>query len=276
MPYSTDKIPLNQTSLIAFVGPADCGKTYASTSYGLQSEKHGGKDKREALVLECDGRIAALRSRPVLFEPYTNEQGAAGICDFLKSESEQATRTRRANYHTYILSSATSFGGFAVQDSMEDTQKGGKGIEIAGQKMLEMQDYNYEAESFRKLIWVYLTDLKRYANCIVEFHEVPLYKKTPINPGSKMMESTWDGYSYKLLLHGDKIASRLPTKFDEIYHFKAKEPILSTGAVRRAVSFDDNMGRTSIPALRAFGSKAQDISGKEFWPWWNEVIMNGQ
>lgn len=272
MPHSTSLIPTNQTSLIAFVGPADCGKTYASTSFGLQSKKHGGTDDREALLLECDGRIAALRNRPVLFEAYTNEQGAAGVNDFLKSEVAYAQLKHKSNYHTYILSSATSFGSFAIQDSFEDTEKGGKGIEVAGQKMLEIQDYNYEAEAFRKLIWVYLNDLKKYANIIVEFHEVPLYKKIPISPGSKITESSWDGFSYQLLLHGTKIASRLPTRFDEIYHFKAKEPLPSTGGVRRAVIFDDNMARTSISALRTFGSKPQDISGKEFYPWWKSLL----
>jgi len=274
MPHSTDKITFNQTSLIAMVGPADSGKTYASTSFGLQSKKYGGADSREALLLECDGRITALRGRPVLFEAYTNEQGAAGICDFLKSEVANATRNQRSNYHTYIISSATSFGDFAVQDSFEDTEASnkGKGIEVAGQKMLEMQDYNYEAESFRKLIWVYLTDLKKYANCIVEFHEVPLYISTPISPGSKIKKDEWDGYSYKLLLHGNKIASRLPTKFDEVYHFRAKEPLPSTGGIRRMVCFQDNVGRTAFPGLRRFGSKPQDITNKEFYPFWQTSL----
>lgn len=253
------------------VGPADCGKTYASTSFGLKGKRHGGDDPREALLWELDGRIAALRGRPVMFDSFTNEEGADGVLKSVIAEREYCVKYKKAQYHTYILSSATSFGDFAVADSLEATDKD-KGRTKGEQKLLTMEDYGYEAEAFRKLLWENLQDIKRYADVILEFHEVPLYKKEPISPGSKIMESTWDGYSYKLLLHGNKIASRLPTKFDEVYHWKAKEPLPSTGGVRRGVTFVDNVGRTSIPALAKLGSRLQDMSGKEFYPWWREQI----
>lgn len=270
MPFKTSDITLDRDNgLYAFVGPADCGKTYASTSFGLASKSFGGSDPREALVIECDGRITALRNRPVVFEPFTNEQGAVGVLDYIKELREDAVRYKKCKYHTIIFSSATAFGDFAVADSLEGTEKG-KGKTHAELKMLTMQDYGFEAEAFRQLLWENFTDLKRYCRVIVEFHEVPEYTNEPVTPGSKITVARWDGFSYKLLMHGNKIASRLSTRFDEMYHFKAKESLPSTGGLRRSVCFQDNVGRTSFEGLKKFGSRSVDISRKEFYPWWLE------
>ena len=87
MPQSTRDIKLDETKLFLFVGPADAGKSYAATSFGLMSKEYGGTDDRPAYVLELDGRLAALRNRPVVYDSYTNIEGAIGVLNRVKAAS---------------------------------------------------------------------------------------------------------------------------------------------------------------------------------------------
>jgi len=83
MPLKTSDIPLEQTSLFLFVGPSDSGKSFAASSFGLKSKEYGGDDDRPAYLMDCDGRVSALRGRPVVYDTYTNIEGAIGVLNRL-------------------------------------------------------------------------------------------------------------------------------------------------------------------------------------------------
>lgn len=276
MPLNTKDIPLEQTSLFLFVGPHDSGKTFAATSFGLKSKEFGGDDDRPAYEMECDGRVAALRGRPVVYDAYTNEEGAVGVLNRLEEIRETCIKHRRAPFHTLIgPDSFTSFCDFAIADSQDVTRQLNKANPKAAPKgrfrgdlnMLTVQDYGYEDESVRQLIWEHLVDIKKYANVIVTAHEVMKYK---VIPGSSEGAPTVRLEDKLGLLGRDKIAAKVPTKFDEIYHFKSKELVHSEKRIRRQVVFEDELARTGYSQLK--GMKMHDISGKEFYPYWKELI----
>lgn len=275
MPQSTKDIKLDSTNLFLFVGPADAGKSYAATSFGLISKEFGGTDDRPAYMLELDGRLSALRNRPIVYDSFTNIEGAIGVLNRLYDLRETCVKFDRAPFHTLILDSFTTFNDFAIAESQNITykhneanpkdQKGRKRGELL---MLTVEDYGYEAESWRQLMYEYLFDLKRYCNVIVTAHEVPSYKTIKGNPGEPT-RSEYEGL--RILSHGNKIAARIPTKFDEIYHFLSKEKVISTKSIRRSICFQDELARTSYPQL-ARSTENHDISGKEFYLWWKEKI----
>lgn len=278
MPLSTKDIKLENTNLILMVGAADSGKSYAATSFGFKSKEYGGDDDRPAYLLELDGRISALRNRPVVFDYFTNIEGAIGVLKKVKELRDTAVKFGKTGYHTLIFDSFTTYNDFAIADSQDITinknidnksndEKGRKRGEL---QMLTIEDYGYESESWRQLMYECLVDLKRFCNVIVIAHETETYRK---KPGTKPGEPTlMEPVGYKVLSHGNKIASRIPTKFDEIYHFLPKETIISTKSIRRQVVFQDELARTSYPELIKLGTTAQDISGKEFYMWWKEKI----
>lgn len=267
MPLSTKDIKPDSTNLFLFVGPADAGKSFAATSFGLKSKAFGGDDPRPCYMLELDNRIAALRNRPVEYDTFTNEEGAIGVLNRVIALREACVKMKAAPFHTLILDSATSLGDMAVADSMDTKTSAGR--KIGELKMLTVEDYGYEAETWRQVLWENLIDIKRYANVIVTAHETKQYREVKGPPGSPA-KSVWDG-EYKLLMHGNKIADKLPTKFDEVYHFMAKEVVVSQKNIRRSVVFQDNLARTSYPKL-ASSTASYDISGKEFYTFWCDLI----
>ena len=273
MPLSTDDIKTDEPKLFLFVGPGDAGKSYAASSFGYASETFGGKDKRPAYVIECDGRVHALRSRPVVYDFFTNhdsswrpgEGGAIAIINRLEELREKCVSTRSAPFHTLIApDSFTAFCAFCISDCMEDKTSGGR--KIGGLKLPTIEDYGYESEAVRQLMWEHLTDIKKYCNVIVTAHEVEKYKKVKTAPGAPS-ESILDGFK---ILARDKISAGIPVKFDEIYHFLAKEKVSSTKSIRRSVVFQDELARTSFSKLTT--TEAHDISGQEFYKWWLEKI----
>ena len=275
MPLKTSDIPLEQTSLFLFVGPSDSGKSYAASSFGLKSKEFGGEDPRPAYLMDCDGRVQALRNRPVQYDTYTNEEGAIGVLNRLIEIRETCIKFNKAPFHTLIgPDSFTSFCDMAVADSLDVTvqnnklnpkdKKGRKRGELA---MLTVQDYGYEDEAVRQLVWESLLDIKKYANVIVTAHEVTKYKVIPGAGEGAPSIRTEDGLR---ILGRDKISAKLPTKFDEVYHFLAKETVPSQQSVRRQVVFLDELGRSGYPQLQS--TKKHDISSKEFYPFWKELI----
>lgn len=276
MPKSTSDIPLEQTSLFGFVGPSDSGKSYAASSFGFKSKEFGGDDARPAYVLECDGRVSALRDRPVQFDSYTNEEGAIGVLNRLIELRESCVKNKVAPFHTLIgPDSFTSFCDFAIADSLDVTiQKNAqakKGETLKGRRkgdlqLLTVEDYGYESEAVRQLVWESLLDIKKYANVIVTFHEVTKYKMLEAAPGAPSVRVE-DGLK---ILGRDAISAKIPTKFDEIYHFLPKETVPSEKRMRYQVVFLDGLARTSYPQLRS--TTKHDISGKEFYPFWKEKI----
>lgn len=225
-------------------------------------------------MLELDGRLAALRNRPIVFDSFTNVEGAIGVLNKVKELRETCVKFNRSPFHTLIFDSFTTYNDFAVADSQDITLKKLAGGADVGRKrgelqMLTIEDYGYEAESWRQLMYECLVDLKRYCNVIVIAHEVESYKqvKGKVGEPTKM---EYDGM--KILSHGNKVSARIPTKFDEIYHFSKKEIIISTQKIRRQVRFQDELGRTSIPSLTKLGTNPQDITDVEFYPWWKKLI----
>lgn len=275
MPLNAKDIPLDSTKLMLFVGPADAGKSYAATSFGLASKSFGGPDPRECYMLELDGRLAALKGRPVVYDSFTNIEGAIGVLNKVKDLRENAVKFNKTGYHTLIFDSFTTYNDFSIADSQDITVQKNDSGDSGGRKrgelqMLTLQDYGYEAESWRQLMYECLVDLKRYCNVILIAHEVETYKKKAgTKPGEPVVMEP-DGY--KILAHGNKISARMPTKFDEIYHFLPKQVVGLTKSISRKVVFQDEMARTSIPGLMKLGTAPQDISGKEFYTWWKEKL----
>lgn len=272
MPKETEDIPLESTKLFLFVGPADSGKSFAATSWGFKSKKYGGNDPRPAYLMESDGRVQALRGRPVQYDDYTNVEGAIGMLDRLKEIRDKCVLHKAAPFHTLIFDSFTGFNEFAIADSLEVTAKKreankGEGGRVRGDLLMPtMEEYGYEAEAVRQLLWENLLDIKRYADVIVTAHEVEKYKKVKTKPGEPT-QTELDGYK---ILARDKISARLPKQFDEIYHFLPKEVVLSKKTIRRRVVFQDEMARTSYPQLLT--TEEFDISDKEFYHFWKEKI----
>lgn len=273
MPQSTANIPIEQTSLFGFVGPSDSGKSFAASSFGLKSKEFGGDDDRPAYLIECDGRIQALRGRPVQFDSFTNEEGAIGVLNRLIELRESCVRSKKAPFHTLIgPDSFTSFCDFAVADSLDLTIQGNKdkkekkGRLKGDLQLLTVEDYGYESEAVRQLVWESLVDIKKYANVIVTFHEVTKYKTLPAPPGAPTVRVE-DGLK---ILGRDAISAKIPTKFDEIYHFLPKETVPSLKSVRRQVVFMDGLARSGYRNLQT--TEKFDISGKEFYTFWREKI----
>lgn len=276
MPQKTSDIKLDSTNLFLFIGPADSGKSFAATSWGLKSKEFGGNDDRPAYMLELDGRVAALRDRPVQYDSFTNIEGAIGVLNRVKDLRETCVKFNKAPFHTLIFDSFTTFNDFAIADSQDITikhnelsPKDPKGRRRGDLQMLTMEDYGYEAESWRQLMYEGLFDLKRFCDVIVIAHEVATFKKASTSKPGEPVEMVSDGY--KILSHGNKIAARIPTKFDEIYHFLPKEKVISQRSLRRQVCFVDELGRTAYPEL-AKSTENYDISGKQFYTWWREKI----
>lgn len=275
MPLSTKDIPLEQTSLFLFVGPSDSGKSYAATSFGLKSREFGGEDSRPAYLMDCDGRIQALRNRPVQYDTYTNVDGAVGVLNRLLEIRENIEKFKVCGFHTLICpDSFTSFCDMAVADSQDVTiqankanPKDKKGRKRGDLQMLTVQDYGYEDEAVRQLLWESLIDIKKYANVIVTAHEVPKYK---VIPGSSEGSPTVRMEDGLRVLGRDKISAKIPTKFDEIYHFLSKETVPSQASVRRQVVFQDELARTGYKELAS--TKKHDITGKEFYHYWKGLI----
>ena len=268
VPQSAASISIEETKLMLFVGPGDSGKSYASTSFGLRTKEYGGKDSRPCYMIELDGRIAALRNRPVMYNSFTNEDGVTKVLHRIEELREQCVKNKVAPFHTLIVDSTTSFGDLAVAESMET--KGSAGRSIGKLELLTVEDYGFEAEAFRQLLWESLMDIKKYCDVIVTAHQTELYKTAATKPGAPTRQE-WDGKSYKILMHGNKIANKLPTKFDEIYEFANKELIVSSSSMRRSVRFQGHLARTSYPQL-AKNTADHDISGKEFYTYWKSLL----
>lgn len=274
----TKSIKQDNTNLFLFVGPADGGKSFAATSFGYKSKEYGGDDPRPCYMIEMDGRISALRNRPILFDAYTNKDGASGVLNRIIQLRNDTIRDKKAPFHTLIVDSITSFGDFSIADSLDVTtaqneinranKRELKGRIRGELSMLTTEDYGYEAEAMRQLLWENLIDLKEFCNVIVIAHEVDNFKTIKGLPGEPTRQER-DGY--KLLMHGNKIAARLPTKFDEIYHFPSKEIITSTKSVRRTVIFQDQLARSSYSTL-AKSVESHDITNKEFYAYWIKLI----
>ena len=274
LPLKTSDIPLEATSLFLFVGPSDSGKSYAASSFGLKSKEYGGDDDRPAYLMDCDGRVQALRGRPIVYDAYTNVEGAIGVLNRLNEIRETCVKHNRAPFHTLIgPDSFTSYCDFAIADSLEITEEANVGkTKKSGRRrgdlqMLTVQDYGYEDEAVRQLLWEALTDIKKYANVIVTAHEVTKYKVIPGAAEGAPSVRVEDGLR---VLGRDKISAKMPTKFDEIYHFLAKETIVSQKAVRRQVVFQDELARTGYRQLAS--TTKYDITNKEFYPFWKELI----
>lgn len=276
MPKSTKDIPLETPSLFLFVGPADSGKSYAASSWGLKSKEYGGDDDRPAYLMDCDGRINALRGRPVQYDSYSNIEGAIGVLNRLAEVREACINFGKAPFHTLIApDSFTGYCELSIADAMDITISGNKekGAKQKGRKkgdlqMLTFDEYGYEAESVRQLLWENLLDIKKYATVIVTAHEVTRYKTIPPTTPNGLATTVADGLR---ILATDKISAKLPTKFDEIYHFMGKEDIPSTHSIRRAVQFQGGIARSSYPQLNKSTEKF-DISDKEFYTFWKEKI----
>lgn len=216
--------------------------------------------------MDCDGRVQALRGRPVVYDSYSNIDGAIGVLNRLVEIRETCIKFGKAPFHTLIgPDSFTSFCDLAIADSLDATPAT-KGRKRGDLKLLTTQDYGYEAEAVRQLVWEQLIDIKKYAHVIVTAHEVANYKTLPGPEGAPSVRYQ-DGLK---ILGRDTIAAKLPTKFDEIYHFTAKEVIPSSKSVRRSVCFHDELARTSHPNLDS--TTKHDITGKEFYPFWRELI----
>lgn len=268
MAKDTKDIKLEATNLFLFVGPADSGKSFAATSWGFRKD-----DDRFVYMLELEGRLSALRGRPVLYDDYTNVEGAAGVLNRVIELRENAIKMNRTPFHTLILDSFTAFNDFSIADSLDVTAQRQKAGEKVGRmrgelRLLTVEDYGYEAEALRQLLWENLLDLKRYCNVIVTAHEVESYKVIKGAPGEPSRAEP-DGY--KILAHGNKVAARLPTKFDEIYHFLPKEVVVAAKRPRWQVCFQDKLARSSYDALKAT-TVPYDITGKEFYEFWKEKI----
>lgn len=277
MPTPASEIQAEQTNLFLFVGAADSGKSYAATSFGFRGKDFGGTDPRQMYVLELDGRLNALRGRPVEFDSFTNIEGAVGVLNKLNDFREACIRKNAStNYHTLLLDSFTSFNDLAIADSLNVTdeknrlnpkdQVGRKRGELS---LMTTEDYGYEAEAVRKLLWEALIDIKKFCDVIVTAHETEYYRPVKVKPG----EPTRNELAGFKILARDKISAKIPTKFDEIYHFLPKEVIQSMHSIRRRVVFQDMMARTSYPTL-AKSTEEYDISGKEFYHFWKEKIAS--
>lgn len=267
MPKKASEIPLEQNKLILLVGPADSGKSYSASSWGFKSKSFGGDDERPAYLMDTDGRLDALRNRPIEYDSYTNVEGAIGVINRLKELRDKCVHWNKAPFHTLIApDSFTGFCSLAISDCMEDKTSAGR--KIGDLTLPTIEDYGYESEAVRKLLWELLTDLKKFCTIIVTAHEVEKYKKIKAAPGAPA-QTELDGYK---ILARDKISAQIPVKFDEIYHFLPKEVVTSQKTIRRSVVFQDELARTSYPQLAKLGTTAQDISGKEFYHWWKEKI----
>lgn len=271
MPLLTEDIPLEAHSLFLFIGPADSGKSYAASSFGYRSKKYGGDDERPAYLMDCDGRTAALRGRPVQYDTYSNVEGSLGVIRRLDVLRDRCVKDNAAPFHTLIApDSFTGFCELALGEVMEvKAENKDKGRYIGGMSLPTVEDYGYESEAVRKLLWENLIDIKRYCDVIVTAHSVKRYKNVKVKSGEPTKRE-WDG-GYTLLAR-EKIENKIPTKFDEIYHFSPKEEVVATESIRRQVCFYDSIARTSYPHLAASTAK-YDISGKQFYHFWKEKIV---
>lgn len=276
MPLETENIKLEANSLYLFVGPADSGKSFAASSFGLRSKKYGGTDPRPAYLMDTDGRVSALRGRPVQYDTFTNEEGSLGVINRLVELREKCYKYNEAPFHTLIApDSFTGFCELAMGEAMDNKDKANEGKKISDRKgrfigemdLPTLEDYGYESEAVRKMLWENLIDIKRFCDVIVTAHEVKQYKTIKGKPGEPVKREWTGGYT---ILAREKLEAKVPTKFDEIYHFNPKEEIHATSSIRRSVKFQDTLARTSHPALANLTE--HDISGKEFYTFWKEKI----
>ena len=273
-PSKTDSIALEDNSIFLFVGPADSGKSYAATSWGLKSKEFGGTDDRPCLVLELDGRVRGLRGRPVVFNSFTNEDGATGVLNAIVRMRDNCYKFKQAPFHTLIVDSFSAFCELAIAESLDVTNQknAASSKDKAGRRrgdlqLLTTEDYGFESEAVRQLLWENLIDIRRYANVIVTAHEVTKYKMVKGAEGAPTVRIE-DGLK---VLARDAISAKLPTRVDEIYHFQGKEVVNATHTIRRTVCFQDELARTSYPQL-AKTTLPYDITNKEFYPLWKGLI----
>lgn len=262
MPLNAADIPPDFRMFAMFVGVYDSGKSTAAASF--PGRKY---------FLDFDGRAVALRGRSdVDFTFYAPERQGFDDADkdiemlVLKSNANQLP------YNLVCLDSLSMGREFLVRDAMKFTSgidpvtKKVSGRQIGKMFLPTVQDYGYEADAFKQIIWSGLKRLK--CNVVVTAHSVDDYETFQANPGAPA-ERRLKGRK----IYGDpQLLAVLPVAFTEIYEFFREENPAGKPRVRRFVEFSNgSIARTTYPQLADLGRV--EITGKDFYAVWKEFVM---
>lgn len=238
-----------------FVGEYDTGKSTAAASF--PGRKY---------FLDFDGRIVSLRGRSdVDFDFFTST--AMGFEEADKKVETLVAYGSQLPYQTIVFDSLSMARSFLLYDAMKYTsgvdEKGKvRGRQIGKLYLPTVQDYGYESEALKQLIWDGLKKLK--SNVIVTGHLVDQYKTLEGKPGAPA-ERVVVGQK----IYGDpQLLAVLPIAFTEIYHF-SKE-VGSDGKLRRFVTFTGEVARTTYMELANAGTV--EITDKSFYEVWKSLI----
>lgn len=234
-----------------FIGKSGTRKSTAAASFPKPLYMH-----------DFDGRIQALRGRDVDYDTFPRIAGwgkAEKVQEMHLAQVKQGT----FKYKTVVISSITSVLDFFLWEAKEyyDQQaKGGMYVTRKNAKALLMSDmphYKFVHAALDRFIMEYIFPISLVCNVIVEAHEVSVFEQK----SDKDREIVKVG---ERLLATPQIAERLPTTFDETWHFKYE------GGKYNVYFRDTDLAKTTFRQLPV----RADMTNKED-KFYEEIFLKG-
>lgn len=227
--------------VVLMKGQAGTGKSIAAASF-----------PEPLLLFDIDGRVKSLanhyrsRSREIEVEQF-------GRGDWVRlAASLERIQQSPKKYNTYVFDSLTNYADRVIQHCLGDRGNGKKigGIDVSG-----WDEFNAEDAMLTKLIDVALW-LGQYANVVVTGHIIAS-KETKDPDGRTVITRS-------LTTAGNKIAAKIPTRFNEVWHFAKENSIDVSAAPKHMVYFtkagiDD--AKTALPL-----PESMNFTGKDLFP----------
>jgi len=250
MPKASDIKP-SKRFFGMFVSRSGDGKTCAGASF--PNSYYFDTDMR------MRGLLGVKHFQPIdhiTYDTYPPKKGFAQIEEKLTS-FEQLFTINQKPYDTIIMDSATTMLRLFVTDSHDLTQ----GKKIGSLRMSGPADFNYEQEAMMQVL-----DILRGLPChvIVNAHIIDKFGKEKRDEHGKLLDYQESQVVGEKLSIRDKLGENILLFFDEVYRFSR-----SQDGHRHLVEFHSDVAKTAYSQL-PWGK--QDWTGKQFFPWWNELI----
>lgn len=132
----------------------------------------------------------------------------------VKSKLDSVYRSFKQEYKSIVLDTLTTFSDTSIRSTVHD--KGGSGGRKVGSVLIPgIQDYGDEAGI--------LTEVMTLMRLIYQTHKInTILIAHVITVEDKVMGKNEVTYSRSLLTAGKKIGAKLPSYFDEVYHFNVR------------------------------------------------------
>lgn len=206
MPNAKDMVPGKYIRAL-FVGKSGTRKTSVAASFPAPRYS-----------FDFDGRIASLRGVDIDYDTYTRASGWGKAEEKLNTFLAQA-RNGLLPYRTIHFASITTILDFFLWEAKshyetETSQTSGLRVKRPNTNktllMSDMPHYKFVHAALDQLLYNYILPLSMVANVIVEGHETTKYDKQGDIVGDQLLAT-------------GAITERLPTIFDETWHFKFKK-----------------------------------------------------